>query len=154
MRKGTSWHFWNAFVRRSVWRSWSDCAAQQAVLDLSRLVRIPTLWTLRKVSTRITLSIPRRLTRTETVHLLWIFCFRNHYSVPLSPLRRNVSAQISLCGLWRLIRAIHNAEAIMLVFSLDGSSVLFIKSTRTFSDAPYHCMACRPSQPLFSWISA
>ena len=30
-------------------------------------------------------SIPRRLTRTDFFRLLWIFCFRNHYSIPLSP---------------------------------------------------------------------
>ena len=40
---------------------------------------------MRKVSTRINLSMPRRLTRIDTFRLLWIFCFKNHYSIPLSP---------------------------------------------------------------------
>ena len=49
-------------------------------IDMSRPARKPTLWTLRKVTTRISLSMPRRLTRTSTFRLLWIFNFRNHYS--------------------------------------------------------------------------
>ena len=64
---------------------------------MSRPSRKPTV---RKVSTRIRLSMPRRLTWTDTFRLLWIFCFMNHYSIPL---RRNVSARISLRGLHRLI---------------------------------------------------
>ena len=50
-----------------------------------RFARKPTLWTLRKVSIRISLSMPRRLTRTDIFRLLWIFCFRNHYYIPLFP---------------------------------------------------------------------
>ena len=45
----------------------------------------------------------RRLTRVDIFRLLSVFCFRNHYSISLSPLRRNVSARISLRGLRRLI---------------------------------------------------
>ena len=67
---------------------------------MSRPARKPTLWTLYKVSTRISLSMLRRLTRTDTFRLLWIFCFRNHYSVPL---RWNVMARISLHRLHRQI---------------------------------------------------
>ena len=52
---------------------------------MSRPAIKPTLWNLRKVSTRIGLSMPSRLTRIDTVRLLWNFCFRNHYSIPLSP---------------------------------------------------------------------
>ena len=44
-----------------------------------------TLWTLCKVSTRISLSMPHRLIRTDTFRLLWIFCFMNHYSIYLYP---------------------------------------------------------------------
>ena len=44
-----------------------------------------TLWTLRKVSIRISLSMPRRLTWKGSFRLLWIFCFRNHFSIPLYP---------------------------------------------------------------------
>ena len=47
--------------------------------------RKPTVWTLRKVSTRFSLRMPRRLTRTGTFHLLWIFCFGNYCAIPLSP---------------------------------------------------------------------
>ena len=52
---------------------------------MSRPARKPTLWTLRKVYTRISLSMPRRLSRTDTFRILWIFCFRNHYSIPIYP---------------------------------------------------------------------
>ena len=49
---------------------------------MSRSTKKPTLWTPRKVSIRISLSMPRRITRKYTFHLLWIFCFVNHYSIP------------------------------------------------------------------------
>ena len=71
--------------------------------NISRPAKKQTFWPLRKESTRISLSMPRRLTRADNFRLLWIFCFRNNYSIPLSPLRRNVSARISLRGLRRLI---------------------------------------------------
>ena len=67
---------------------------------MSHSTRKPTLLTLRRVSTRIRLSMPCRLTWTNTFRLLLIFCFMNHYSIPL---RRNVSGQISLRGLRMLI---------------------------------------------------
>ena len=41
--------------------------------NMSRPTRKPTLWSLRKVSTRISLSMQRRLTRKDTLRLLWIF---------------------------------------------------------------------------------
>ena len=79
-----------------------------------------TLWALRKVWTRISLSMPRRLTRIDTFQLLWIFCFRNHYSIPLSPsdgmgLPGSVCAD---CAGWS--GSIRYAEAILLVFSRDN----------------------------------
>ena len=46
--------------------------------------RKPTMWTLRKVSTRFSLSMPCRLTRTDTFRILWIVCFKSHYSIPVS----------------------------------------------------------------------
>ena len=49
---------------------------------MSRSTRNPTLWTVHKVSTRIRLTMPHRLTRIDTFRLLWIFCFGNHYSYP------------------------------------------------------------------------
>ena len=81
--------------------------------QMSRSARKPTMWTLRKVSTRISLIMPRRLIREDILCLLWIFCFRNHYSIPLPLLRRNVSARISPRGLRRPIsvdtlRRVHN----------------------------------------------
>ena len=80
---------------------------KEMCLYISRSVRKPTIWTLRKVSTQISLSMPRRLTRTDTFRLLWTFCFRNHYSI------RNMSDRISLRGVRRLIwvdtlRRVHN----------------------------------------------
>ena len=81
--------------------------------------RDKTLWTLRKVSTRISLSIPHRLTRIDTFCLLWIFRFRNHYSIPLSSwdgMCRPGSVCADCAG-WS--GSIHNAE--MLVFSRYGS---------------------------------
>ena len=76
---------------------------------MSQSERNPTLWTLCRVSTRIGLSMPRRLVD-------------RHFSPPvdflfkvtlLYPIRRNVSARISLRGLRRLIwvdtlRRVHN----------------------------------------------
>ena len=71
--------------------------------DMSRPERKPTLWNLRKASTLISLRMPRRLTRTDNFRLLWSFCFRNHYSISLSPLSRNMSARVTLRGLRWLI---------------------------------------------------
>ena len=83
----------------------SRCSSFYVILIplMSRITRKPTLWNLREVSIRISLSMPRRLTRTDTFRLLWIFCCRNNYSIHLSPLRRNVSACFRLRGLRRLI---------------------------------------------------
>ena len=57
-------------------------------------MRKSTLWTLRKVSTRISLSMPHRRTRIYTFRLLWVFCFRNHYSIysPLDVMCRPVQS--------------------------------------------------------------
>ena len=52
---------------------------------MSRHARKLTLWTPREVSTRISLSMPCRFTQIDTFCLMLIFCFRNHYSIPLSP---------------------------------------------------------------------
>ena len=80
---------------------------------MSRPVRKPTLWTLRKVSTWI---------RIDTFRLLWIFCFRNNYSIPLSPWDRmcHPGSVCTDCAGWS--GSIHYAEAIMLVFSWNGSN--------------------------------
>ena len=63
---------------------------------MSRSARKQTLWAMRKVSTWINLN---RLTRTETLRLLWIFLFQE--SLLYTPMKRNVSARISLRGLYR-----------------------------------------------------
>ena len=81
----------------------------------------PTLWTLCKVSTRISLSMPCKLTRIYNFRLLWIFCFRNHYAIPISTwdgMYRPGWVCVDCAG-WSW--SIHYAEAIMLVFSRDGS---------------------------------
>ena len=70
---------------------------------MSRAARKPTVWTLRKVLNRISLSMPRRLTRIDAFRLLWIFRFLGIITLYLYPMRRNVSARISLRGLCRLI---------------------------------------------------
>ena len=44
-------------------------------------MRKSTVWTLRKVSTRISLGMPYRRNRIYTFRLLWIFCFSNNYSI-------------------------------------------------------------------------
>ena len=85
------------------WERIKESKVATSTVHLSHSARKPTLRTLRKVSTRINLSVSRRLIRADIFRLLWIFCFRNHYSIPISPLRRNVSARISLRGLRRLI---------------------------------------------------
>ena len=75
---------------------------------MSRSTRKQTLWTLRKVSTRSSLSMPRRLTLTEVD-----FLFQESWLSTSIPMRRSVSAQISLRGLRRLIWVdtlrVHNA---------------------------------------------
>ena len=61
---------------------WTQLSVEQVCNDqcVGRLVRKSTVRTLRKLSTRISLSI----LRTDTFRYIWSFCFRNHYSIPLS----------------------------------------------------------------------
>ena len=96
----------------------------QRAVALSYLARKPTLWTLRKASTWISLSMPHRLTRLYTFRLQWIFCFKNHYSLPLSPcdgMCRSGSVCAECAG-WS--GSIHYAESIILLFfSPHGSPV-------------------------------
>ena len=80
---------------------------------LSRPTRKPTSWPLRNVSTRIGLRVPRRLTRIDTFRLLWIFSFRNHHCIPLSP-RDGMCQPGSVCAecaVWSGL--IHYAESMM-----------------------------------------
>ena len=91
------------------------------VIHLSRPAWKPILWILRKVSTRIRLSMPHRLNRIDTFRLLWIFCFRNYYSIPLSAWDE-MCRPGSVCANWS--GSIHYAEAIMLNLTRDGSFTL------------------------------
>ena len=104
---------------------------------MSRSTRKPTLLTPRKVSTRISLSMPRRLTRTDTFRLLWIFCFRNHYFTPLSTWDGMFRPGLACadCAGWS--GSIHYADPIMLVFSWNGSDV-FIYISNDFEKS--RCM--------------
>ena len=79
--------------------------------------RKPTLWTAYKVSTQISLSMPHRLTRTDTFHLLLIFCFRNHFSIPLSPGDWMCWPRLACADCTGLSWSIYYAESIMSVFS-------------------------------------
>ena len=83
---------------------------------LRRYARKPTVWIMRKVSTRNSLSLPRRLTRADTFRLLWIFCFRNHYSILLSPWdgMRRPGLACADCAGWS--GSIHSAETTILGF--------------------------------------
>ena len=69
---------------------------------MSRSARKQTLWTLRKVSTQISLSMPRRQTRTGQTPV--DFLFQESLLYTYIPLRRNVSARISLRGMRMLVR--------------------------------------------------
>ena len=85
---------------------------------MSGSARKPTLWTLRKVSTRISISTPHKLTRTDMFRLLWIFRLRNHYSIYLYPPETECVGIISLPGMRRLIwvdtlRRVHNVDFLM-----------------------------------------
>ena len=93
-------------------------------VDLSRPAGKPTLWTLRKVSNRISLSTPRRLNRIDNFRLLWNFCFRNHYSISLSLWDGMCRPRLACadCAGWPV--SIHYAECIMLVFSWNGSYIV------------------------------
>ena len=88
---------------------------------MSRPARTLTLCNLRKVSTRISLSMSRRFTRIDTFRLLWIFSFRNHYSIPLFPwdgICRTGSVCADCAGwFWNdTLRRVHN-----VCFLTDGS---------------------------------
>ena len=87
--------------------------------DMSRPTRKSTVWTLRKVSTRISLRMPRRLIRANTFRL---FLFQESLLYTHIPMRRKVSVRISL----RCSGSNYYVEAIMLVFSLDGSYVYVV----------------------------
>ena len=95
---------------------------------MSRPARKPTL------STRISLSMPRRLTRTDNVCLLWICLFQELLLYTSIPLIRNVSKRIILRGLRRLIavdtfRRVHNigflVERLIYSHSLNQNKIVF-----------------------------
>ena len=89
-----SFRYMESWLKHEVIFVYRPCRKHiNTILYMSRSVRKPTLWTLRKVSTRISISMPLTLTRTDLFRLLRIFCFRNLYSIPP---RQNVSARISM----------------------------------------------------------
>ena len=132
---------------------------------MSRSARKPTLWTLRKVSTRISIITPRMLTRLDTFRLLWIFCFWNYYSTHLPPwdgMCRSGSVCADCTG-WS--GSTHYAEAILLDFSRDGSYVFVTMShffpgilygSKLFASEPVtaHCDSFRTSATGNLWINA
>ena len=63
----------------------------------------------------------------NTFCLLWIFCFRNHYSLPLSPCDGMCRPGLDFADCAGLSGSIHYAESIMLVFSWNGSYLYKIK---------------------------
>ena len=94
--------------------------------------RKPTLLTLRKVLTLISLSMPRSLTRIDTFRV--DFLFQESLLYTSIPLRLNVSALISLRGLRRLIWVDTLRKAIMVFFSRDGSFLQYhAHNTRSVS---------------------
>ena len=56
--------------------------------------------------------MPRSLIRTDSIHLLWIFCFMTHYSIPL-PLQDWMCRPGLACEGWS--GSIYYADTIMLV---------------------------------------
>ena len=116
---------------------------------MNRSSRKPTLWTLRKVSTRISLSMPRRLTWTDTFRLLWIFCFRNHYSIPLSSWDGMCRPGLACAG-WsgsihciiirllfqsNMLRYISNYQEVELFIRYSVGYLLILSHIQTLSDA-------------------
>ena len=111
-------------MQQTILKTFRQSYGKTLWINMSHSTRKPTLLTLRNVSTRISLSIPRRLTRIDTFCLLWIFCFRNHYSLPLllwDGMCRSGLACADCAG-WS--GSIHYAESIMLVLSWNGSYIL------------------------------
>ena len=92
----------------------------QSVVDFYRdlrLARKPTWWTLCKISNWISRSMQRRLTRSDNFRVLWNFCFRNHYSIPISPWDGMCRPGLACADCAGLSGSIHYAEPIMLAFS-------------------------------------
>ena len=102
-------------------KSLSNCVLlvhRSCSIYISHSTRKPTLWMLRVRSTRISLSMLRRLTRTDTLSHPLDFLFHESFLYTSIPLRRNMPAQISMRGLHRLIlvdtlRRIHNVGSIV-----------------------------------------
>ena len=122
------WHFngGNRLYLKTLWErkkllinTCLDTDIWQQQTHLSRITRKLTLW---EVSTRISLSRLRRLTRIDTFRRLWIFCFRNHYSIPLSP-REGMCRPGLACTDWTAQADLgrYITQAIMLVISWNSS---------------------------------
>ena len=90
---------------------------EKTYITMSRSTRKPTLWTLRKVSTRISLSMPRRLTHTYIFRLIWIFFFRTRYSIPLYK---------CVYSTWLLTSYLHGQTAIIALVMNVKTMVTFL----------------------------
>ncbi len=64
---------------------------------ISRVARKPTTWHMRKASTG-NLRSPRRLMQADTFRFPEKLCCRNHYYIPLSPSRREMSGRYRCVG--------------------------------------------------------
>ena len=87
------------------YQAYVSCTLLSITSELSLPARKPTL------RTPISLSMLRKLTRIDTFRLLLISCFRNHYSIPLSPWD-GMCRPGSVCADW--YGSIHYAEVIFL----------------------------------------
>ena len=91
--------------------------------------------------------MPRTLTRKDSFRLLGIFCFGNHYSIPLSTPCDGIclpGLAWAVCAGW--CGSINHAETILLVFSCNGSYTYYIyvpgcivNAGRTYGDALIIC---------------
>ena len=102
--------------------------------QLSRPAGKRTLWTLRKVSIRISPFMPRRLTWTDSLRLLWIFCFMTRYIISLSPWDGMCQSGLACVDWAGLSGSIHYAESIMLVISWNALS--YIRMLRPLLPTP------------------
>ena len=100
---------------------------------MSRSVRKPTLLTLRKVSTRISISLPLILVSPPVD-----FLFQESLLYTSIPLRRNVSARISLRGLRWLIW-VDTLRRVNNVFYFILCILAFLLTFRLFIELLHCC---------------
>ena len=84
-------------------------------LNVTRSTRKPTLWTLRNVSTRISLGSPRKLIRADSFRLRRIEIYSNDSCKQKIQRRRKLTDRLTLRGMLKLIRLntlrrVHNVD--------------------------------------------